>query len=130
MAQGPTLLIVRSSTGHTFGGYAAGPWHCEGRWCSHAGCFLFLVENPHGDAPTAFECRDLEYAFECGPSYGPWFGYDNSQSGDLAIVNCSQRCETMFPSSYIDTLGRGRATFTGAADGVFTLDDFEVWSVS
>ncbi len=72
----------------------------------------------------------MDYAIECGAPYGPWFGIYRGASGDLAIVNCSNRCETIFPSSYIDTLGRGRATFTGAADGVFTLDDFEVWAVS
>jgi len=52
VTQGPTLVIVRSTTGHTFGGYAAAAWHSQSAYISAAGCFLYLVENPHGDAPT------------------------------------------------------------------------------
>ncbi len=121
---------MRSSTGHTFGGYAAGPWHSQGRFENYPGSFIFLVENPHGNAPTFFECRDSAYAVECGPPYYPWFGEFGGGSGDFALFNGAQGCSLRFPSSYIDTLGHGNATFTGAADGKFTLEDFEVWAAS
>jgi hypothetical protein len=87
---------------------------------------LFLVENPHNDAPTCFECSKVQYAMYCNANYGPTFGggYDLGlhQNGDTA------RSRTNFPSSYTDTLGRGQATFTGALD--FTPEDYEVWAVN
>ena len=87
---------------------------------------MFLVENPHNDAPTCFECSDVQYAMCCNSSYGPTFGGGH----DLCLHQGSDtaRCYTNFPSSYTDTLGRANATFTGAQD--FTPEDYEVWAVN
>jgi hypothetical protein len=113
---------VRSTTGHTFGGYASVPWHSENVDINTAGCFLFLVENPHGDAPTCFE-HNRERAM-CGSSqYGPIFG-----GNDLYITSDGSSSGTGFPHYCTDTLGRGNATFTGAK--VFTPEDYEVWAAA
>ena len=64
--QGPTLVVVRSTTGHTFGAYANAPWTCANAQTNVGGCFLFLVENPHNDPPTCFECKTPANAFYCG----------------------------------------------------------------
>ena len=122
--QGPTLVIVRSTTGHTFGGYASAPWNSAGYWINAAGCFLFLVENPHGDAPTCFECKNDGYAMSGESDYGPIFG----GGYDLFITSDESSSRTNFPFSYTDTLGRGNATFTGAC--VFTPEDYEVWAAA
>ena len=115
---------MRSTTGHTFGGYASAPWSSANAWINAAGCFLFLVENPHGDAPTCFECSDNRLAM-CGSSgYGPIFG----GCSDLFITSDGSSSHTNFPKSYTDTLGRGNATFTGSRD--FTLEDYEVWATT
>jgi hypothetical protein len=115
---------VRSTTGHTFGGYASAPWHSASGLINAAGCFLFLVENPHGDAPTCFECKSDGKAMcgdsTCGPAFGG--GYD------LHISSDGSSSYTAFPTSYTDTLGRGHATFTGAKD--FTPEDYEVWAAA
>ncbi len=97
--QGPTLVIVRSTSGHTFGGYASKSWdsqHAHGHdWRSKqllctsgvchdcrnffieaAGSFLFLVENHHDDPPTCFESQDASTAIACTPRSGPCFGMD------------------------------------------------------
>ena len=92
-----------------------------------AGCFLFLVENPHGDAPTCFECKDNGCAMFGHPGYGPLFGGGN----DLQIStdgSSNTSGNTGFPTYYTDTLGRGNATFTGAKD--FTPEDYEVWAAA
>ena len=115
---------MRSATGHTFGGYASAPWHSTDRWINAAGCFLFLVENPHGDAPTCFECTEDRRTMFGGSSYGPYFG----AGADLYISSDGRSSATVFPSSYTDTLGRGNATFTGAYK--FTLEDYEVWAAA
>ena len=86
---------------------------------------MFLVENPHNDAPTCFECNEVQSAMYCGSDRGPCFG-----GGDLVLHNGGDAALsfTGFPDSYTDTLGRGRATFTGAQ--IFTPEDYEVWAVN
>ena len=124
--QGPTLVVVRSTTGHTFGAYANAPWTCAGGYTNVGGCFLFLVENPHNDPPTCFECSRPTNAMYCYASCGPCFG-----SGcDIGVHEPGDAAQsyTNFPSSYTDTLGRANATFTGARD--FTVEDYEVWGVN
>ena len=86
---------------------------------------MFLVENPHNDAPTCFECSSVQYAMLCKPNYGPTFGNHAlvlHQNGDTS------QSYTNLPQSYTDTLGRGQATFTGAQ--IFTPEDYEVWAVN
>ena len=128
--QGPTLVIVRSTTGHTFGGYAVAPWSSarDRVWTTTAGCFLFLVENPHNDAPTCFDCTSTANAMFVGANYGPSFGGGNGYDIDIFPGDDAAQSYTDFPHSYADTLGRGNATFTGACD--FTAEDYEVWGVT
>jgi hypothetical protein len=124
--QGPTLVIVRSTTGHTFGGHAVAPWASSGGHIRTAGCFLFLIENPHNDAPSCFELKDGASSTYCVANDGPTFG-----SGcDMRIHGGGDpgRSYTNFPHAYTDTLGRGNATFTGTHD--FTPEDYEVWGVT
>ena len=120
---------MRSTTGHTFGGHAVAPGTSAAAHINSTGCFLFLVENPHNDAPTCFECKDTTYSTYCYPNYGPTFGGGH----DLCIHESfdAGRSFTRFPRHYNDTLGRGRATFTGASDsiGIFAPEDYEVWAV-
>ncbi len=119
------MVIVRSTTGHTFGAYASAPWTSANSHTNVGGCFLFLVENPHNDAPTCFDCTNTTYAMCCYLNHGPIFGSGHdigiSPGGDAAQSHAN------FPSSYADTLGRGNATFTGAKN--FTPEDYEVWAV-
>ena len=87
---------------------------------------MFLVENPHNDAPTCFECSKVQNAMCCGSTCGPVFGAGHDLclhlGGDAALSR------TDFPHSYTDTLGRGDATFTGAK--FFTAEDYEVWAAT
>ena len=119
------MVIVRSTTGHTFGAYASAPWTSANTWNNVGGCFLFLVENPHNDAPTCFDCTNTAHAMLCYSNHGPSFG----AGGDMCILPGSDTAQsyTSFPGSYADTLGRGNATFTGARN--FTPEDYEVWAV-
>jgi hypothetical protein len=62
----------------------------------------------------------------CGANRGPCFGGGHDigvhETGDAGPSY------TNFPHGYTDTLGRGNATFTGAAN--FTVEDYEVWGVN
>ena len=117
---------MRSTTGHTFGGHAVAPWTSASADINSTGCFLFLVENPHNDAPTCFECKDTQYSTlrrsDCGPILGSGFDLGIHPGNDTA------QSYTNFPHGYTDTLGRGHATFTGARN--FTAEDYEVWAVT
>ena len=115
---------MRSTTGHTFGSYASAPWKGAGGYINAAGCFLFLVENPHGDAPTCFEYKNDGKAMYGRSAHGPSFGSGH----DLYISSDGSSSYTNFPRSYTDTLGRGNATFTGAK--IFTPEDYEVWAAA
>ncbi len=118
---------MRSTTGYTFGGYASAPWKTASVQSINApGCFLFLVENPHGDVPTCFDCNDPEHAMMVDSSWCPTFGNGTGGGSDLFVNSDGSLCWTNFPNSYRDTLGRGKATFTGAKK--FTPEDYEVWA--
>ncbi len=86
---------------------------------------MFLVENPHNDAPTCFDCTNTAAAIVCYPTFGPSFG----AAHDISISPNDDATSSYigFPSSYADTLKRGNATFTGARN--FTPEDYEVWAV-
>ncbi len=120
---------MRSTTGHTFGGYASTSWHSADIFINAAGCFLFLVENPHGDAPNCFECKSDVHAMNRGIGWGPIFG-GGLFGEDLYITSYGSGSCTNFPTSYTDTLGRGDATFTGAEELEFTFEDYEVWAAA
>ena len=90
---------------------------------------MFLVENPHNDAPTCFECKTPAKAMYCGASYGPCFGGGH----DIGVHPGSDAGQsyTNFPHGYTDTLGRAKSTFTAVTGTYnFTVEDYEVWGVN
>jgi hypothetical protein len=128
-AQGPTLVIVRSTNGFTFGGYAAAAWNGTNAHISAAGSFVFWVENPQGRAPGCLDCANPAYAMYCNSSYGPIFDAATS-NGCMFICpnNDPANCHINPTPTYPDTTGLGVALFTGASQ--FTLEDYEVWAVT
>jgi hypothetical protein len=120
--QGPTLVIVRSSNGFTFGGYASASWNRNGS-ISAAGSFVFWVENPQGRAPGCLDCAQPQNAL-CGGGNGPFFG---GQTGCVGIRQ-GHTHYSQPTGAYPDTTGLGTALFTGSSH--FSLDDYEVWAVA
>jgi len=122
--QGPTVTLVKSSGGYVFGGYAGVAWSSDNQYPACPSAFLFTVTNPHGDPITRFMSDGDDKAVECYSGFGPTFGWGS----DLAVSGAFDGTSfTYFPTSYIDTLGRGDTTFTGAA--YFTPAEVEVWAV-
>ena len=128
--QGPTLVIVRSTNGFTFGGYAAAAWHNgSSAYIAAAGSFVFWVENPQGRAPGCLDCVNPASALAEGQNsnVGPYFYGGNS---------CLCLCQRNNPAysyaeptpGYPDTTGLGDALFTGAKQ--FTTEDYEVWAAT
>jgi len=132
-SQGPTVTLIRSDNGSCFGGYASAPWNGGVRGSVADGeAFLFTVVNTFsgGDPPTRFPVSDPSIAITGQPYYGPCFGNEalvlsngtEDSSGQFSIASYTQ-----FPFGYVDTLGKGDATFTGAK--YFSPVEVEVWAV-
>ena len=121
--QGPTVTVIKSTTGHLFGGYNADSWDSSGQDKTNPQCFIFTLTNPHGFPPTKFFYKSGRSSY-CHSGYGPIFG----GASDIAVFdNCnSNNCSsTGFPASYDDSLGKGTETFTGADK--FTVSEIEVF---
>ena len=124
--KGPTLSVLKSTSGHVFGGYTSVDWESceEWLWSIDTDAFLFTLTNPHPILPTKYEVNtEGRNAVGCKTSMGPTFGrwdiciYSNS--------NQNARNHIMFPSNYIDSTGKGRLTFTGSH--YFKIRELEVY---
>ena len=129
--KGPTLVLVRSDNGYTFGGYTSTAWtsgNDESARCPDA--FLFSVVGPYGSVakfPLRPGCEgDAIVQFS---KFGPYFG----RGGDLFLQGIdavqpftgNSRCD--LTHKYTDTLGHGKLTLTGTPK--FTPQDIEVYAV-
>jgi len=66
----------------------------------------------------------------CEQSSGPVFGGNNAWAFDIALrgdSNNNHNSLTNFPNSYIDSIGKGQATFTGSLH--FNTDDVEIYNI-
>jgi hypothetical protein len=127
--KGATIAIMRCTNGFICGGYNSESWEAGTRDSVAAGAFVFSLTNPAGTEPTKYVVEDptkvAVFNSSRGRSYGPWF--TGSSGGYLGCVFGVGQSFSQFPDNYVDTTGRGHATFTGFR--YFTLDKMEVWSV-
>ena len=123
--QGATLTVVRSKGGYVFGGYASVSWKSSnGTYSADASAFMFTLTNPVNQPAKYVPIANDPYAIYCNPTYGPTFGGGHC----LHLFGDGGKPYTSFPSSsYVDTTGRGSATFTGEYN--FEIDEVEVWKV-
>ena len=91
---------------------------------------MFSLTNPAGAEPTKYTVQDPTEPAVLNSTvdncFGPWFT-DGNGIGICCNVDVPEASWSLFPGNYVDTTGRGHATFTG--DRVFTMDKLEVWSV-
>lgn len=124
--QGPTMVIIRSTGGYVFGGYASQSWNSNGSYINAQDSFLFLLTNANGNQPTKFICKKNSYALYGDESYGPTFGNNH----DLKISDCSNANNDSccnLGGSYPNTLSLGPLTFTG--ENEFQITDIEVFKL-
>ncbi|CAF3200699.1 unnamed protein product [Rotaria sp. Silwood2] len=128
--KGPTITIIQSSNNYLFGGYTAIPWTSEvGSWKNDNTAFLFSLVNPYKIPPTKYLINPGQSgnAVNHHSIYGPYFG----AGPDMYLTNASNSNNssyTNFPSSYVNTTGKGNNTFTGARN--FTASDIEVFKLA
>ena len=133
--EGPTMTIIQSQTGdYLFGGYAEISWDCDNKYRFDPAAFLFTLKNPHNIEPTKFlrdsnERNSIGHGKNRGPSFGGVIKDGKHlidlQISDDAITN--QQANTSFPSTYIDTTGKGETLFGGAKS--FMVKEIEVYTL-
>ncbi|CAF1581355.1 unnamed protein product [Adineta ricciae] len=132
--KGPTMTIIMSKNeNYLFGGYAAISWGSDNTYKKDPAAFLFTLKNPHGIQPTKFSYNaKIAWSVAHRNSHGPCFGgvKRNEEEFDDIIIcsnaNERQGSRSSFPSSYLDTTGRGETLFTGEKN--FTVKDIEVYT--
>jgi hypothetical protein len=87
--KGPTLSIIKTTSGHTFGGYTKAYWESSGGYKHDTSSFLFSVDKLTKYPIT----KDYDKAIYCNSSYGPLFGigctieiYDKSNQNTSSFV--------------------------------------------
>ena len=129
--QGPTICLYKNEKGNIFGGYASVSWESDknGAYCSAPDCFLFTLINIYNTGPTKFSNSNTNYSIENYFDYGPIFG----GGYDIYVPsNYKNKCQSNFPHSYQDTLGKGKSLFTGDFNNnnsYFIIKEIEVFKL-
>ncbi|UJR18057.1 hypothetical protein I4U23_004957 [Adineta vaga] len=131
--KGPTITVIQSKgENYLFGGYTEIPWTSDNYYKKDPKAFLFTLRNPHDIKPTKFLIKsNTMYAICHAKSSGPYFGgvvKNKEHFIDIQIFgnsNKNQDSISAFPSSYIDTTGKGETLFTGEKN--FMVEEIEVY---
>ncbi|KAF2069067.1 hypothetical protein CYY_009614 [Polysphondylium violaceum] len=123
--KGPTITVIETTDGDVFGGYNSQSWDSSGisyysiQWSGDDKCFIFTLVNKHGIKPTKYlpNTKDQNYIVNYRGS-GPAFG-----KGDIFIDQ--KESHQFFPSSYIDTTGKGKSTLS--PERLFSIKTIEIY---
>jgi len=76
--KGPTITVIKSSTGYIFGGYTPISWSTSGSYAYDNKSFLFSFKNASGNQSVKIENNgphhSNQYSIYNGSGYGPTFG--------------------------------------------------------
>ncbi len=125
--KGPTISLIKSDKGYIFGGYTPISWCTDNNTKYDSSAFLFTLKNVYNTAPTKFG-NPKSYSIYCNSNYGPTFGggYDICIPSDFLEGSPYSG----FPYSYNDSLGYGKAIFTGNSNSEnFKLHEIEVFKL-
>jgi len=71
--QSNTLVLIKSTNGHVFGGYTEQDWSGYG-YKRDENALIFSLLNKKKNAPFSMKCKQLYKAIFCSASLGPVFG--------------------------------------------------------
>ncbi|CAF3337574.1 unnamed protein product [Rotaria socialis] len=131
--KGPTMTIIQTQNhGYLCGGYAEISWDCDNMYNTDPAAFLFTLKNPHDIQPTKFfQNPNEKNSVAHSKAHGPYFGgviKDKTHFIDICIsTNANKNADSTcsFPSTYIDTTGKGEMLFTGTKN--FIVGEIEVY---
>ena len=124
--KGPTISLFKSDKGYIFGGYTPISWSVNGGYKTDNNSFLFTLKNVYNSAPTKLG-NSKSISIYCGSGYGPTFGGGHDIYIPSDFLNGSPYAN--FPYSYTDSLGYGKAIFTGDNNQGFKLQEIEVFKL-
>ncbi|KAF2068950.1 hypothetical protein CYY_009729 [Polysphondylium violaceum] len=121
--KGSTITLIETTDGCVFGGYNSQSWNDVPKWYGDNKCFIFTLVNKHGIKPTKYSPGTANKNYvgsgkEAGPIFGD--GYDIGVS--LDPKKCTYQS---FPSTYIDTTGKGKSTLTPSRE--FNIKTIEIY---
>ena len=129
--QGPTITLIKNEKGNIFGGFSSVSWTCHGDYKQAPNSFLFTLSNIYGINPTKFQLKDNNSSFaiydnsSCGATFGG--GNDLHINNDFFNNNDTY---SYFPSSYEDSIGKGKSIFTGDQNNkYFKIKEIEVFKL-
>ena len=126
--KGKTICLFLNDKENIFGGYSSIPWTNKGGDKIANDCFLFSLTNIYNTNPTKFPYEKGRSVYH-GSNNGPIFG----GGSDLYFANNfigNNNCQSYFPNSYKDILGKGKSIFTGDNNNYFSLKELEIFEVS
>ena len=133
--QGPTIVLIKNKKGNIFGGYASVSWNNKNKKITEFNApysFLFSLTNIYNTNPANFPSKQNGYEIRnysnCGPAFGS--GTDLGIQEDINKI-CGKGW-SWFPSTFKDTLGKGKSVFTGDLDKnncIFEVKELEVFKV-
>lgn len=131
--KGKTLVLVKNTSGHIFGGYASIPWArsaVKGSYMQAPGSFLFTLTNVYMTEPVKFPLKkeNNSNAVFCKSDYGPTFGNGH----DLHIAsssNTNTNSRANF-STYYDTIDKGNVIFSSKMSNNFQVQEIEVYKIN
>ena len=129
--KGKTLVLIKNTSGHVFGGFASISWESSGGYKQAPGSFLFTLTNMHGIQPTKFPLKNENdgYAVYHYASYDPAFGGGH----DICIYsycNTNTNSYANLPNSYNDTTGKWNSIFSSnVSSGAFQVQEYEVFKI-
>ncbi|KAF2075714.1 hypothetical protein CYY_002956 [Polysphondylium violaceum] len=122
--KGPTITVIKTTSGDVFGGYNSQAWKSEGGAYGDKKCFIFTLVNKHGIKPTKYlydaNDRQGRYVY-ADKSFGPVFGWR-----DIVIHQDKEKSYQEFPFSFIDTTEQSKTTLSSR---LLSLQDYEVFGV-
>ena len=131
--KGKTLVLIKNTNGHIFGGFATIPWASPsgGTYKQAPGSFLFTLTNMYGIKPTRFNLKNENdgRAIHHDKQYGPIFG---GFDGLWIYPNCNTNTDSNANfSTYNDTTGKEHSIFSSNTnDKHFLVQEIEVFRVS
>ena len=111
--QGPTLILCKNDKDNIFGGYTSVSWTNDNKgYKTDKNSFLFTLTNIHNTEPTKFQEYNNNNNVYHYSNNGPTFGNGSDLYFYQQFLN-NNNCQSGFPSTYKDTIGKGRSIFTG-----------------
>ncbi|KAL9651477.1 hypothetical protein ABK040_001424 [Willaertia magna] len=121
-----TITIIKSTSGHIFGGFTTTAWNQNYQYYSSPNSFLFSLYNPtkQDSKPMRFDLKDENNssAIYCNSNYGPTFG-----GADLCIRdNCNSNNNSSSNLGNTYGINVSYKDLTGTYN--FTVQEIEVFT--